>query len=487
VNEVRLLAVENTLKRRKNSRVQTLVALIEVANLGHHKDVEVFWTGENSEWHTLHAHFQGRCGDGHEYWQARVSVSERSGRELPGDIRFAIRLRCNGNEYWDNNQGYDHLSRADSGWSLQPGVDVLVLNHADALRTRHQSVEIKTATAAELAANKVIVHWTQDNWRHQHVSSCRRQKARKGAPTWTARLPVDDAFALDYYIECKTADGLRRDNNRGRNFRLSRPPLRIMILNLHCYQESHQDRKFWQIAKAINEQAVDIVCFQEVAEHWNQGHGDWPSNSANIINQRLKHPMHLYFDWSHLGFDRYREGVAILSRYPLEHTESRYVSDSHDMYSIHSRKVVMSRIRVPHIGAIHVFSAHLSWWEDGFEAQFRRLCDWAAHCSDGDIQATLLCGDFNIAAGSVGYRMVVEHSAYQDQYLAANHQGLFEQIFRVNDAHWGHLLADDYRIDYIFMNHDARLTVTSARVMFTHDDYGPVSDHCGYLMSFEPN
>ncbi|MCK5191923.1 MAG: hypothetical protein KAR12_17935, partial [Methylococcales bacterium] len=53
-------------------------------------------------------------------------------------------------------------------------------------------------------------------------------------------------------------------------------------------------------------------------------------------------------------------------------------------------------------------------------------------------------------------------------------------------AHWQDLLTDDYRIDYIFMNKASELQVTSAKVVFTEQDYGRVSDHCGYFMTFEP-
>jgi maltose 6'-phosphate phosphatase len=98
----------------------------------------------------------------------------------------------------------------------------------------------------------------------------------------------------------------------------------------------------------------------------------------------------------------------------------------------------------------------------------------------------LLCGDFNIAAGSTGYHLVVDAHQYDDQYLAANSQGVFEKIFRVNDPYWQNYLSDDYRIDYIFMNKTSELKVTSARVLFTEQDYGRVSDHCGYFMTFEP-
>ena len=162
-----------------------------------------------------------------------------------------------------------------------------------------------------------------------------------------------------------------------------------------------------------------------------------------------------------------------------------YVSDSHDVYDINSRKVVTARVYVPYIGFIQVFSAHLSWLEGGFQEQFQRLSTWAEHKKGNATKATLLCGDFNITAGSEGYQQVVDSEKYEDQYLAVNKQGVFNQIFKVHDTHWQDLLADDYRIDYIFMNKNSEIKTTSASVIFTDQDYGPVSDHCGYLMTFE--
>ena len=486
--QLQLLAAENSLNRSKRGTRQTLQFWLAIENAAYHKQVDVVWSGEDGIWHEAVAHYRYTRGDGTELWHARVTLSGRSGRMLPGSVRFAARLRSDGSGHWENNGGADFLLRSNCGTTLFGGrlLQNLMLDHA--LADDQHWLPIQIATASGFAAKQVSIRWTTDNWRHSHQTDCRRARQSKLAAgqVWNTRLKVADVFALEYCIVAD--DGKRQiwDNNHGRNYRFSRSPLSVMILNLHCYQEDDQQRKFRQIAKAIEEQAADVVCFQEAAEHWNNGHGDWASNSANIINQHLKRPMHIYYDWSHLGFDRFREGVAILSRYPLLQQEARYVSDSHDPYSIHSRKVVMAQIQVPYIGLLNVFSAHLSWWEDGFREQFQRLCSWAENLRHEGLQATLLCGDFNIAAGSIGYRQVVEHGRYQDQYLAVNHRGLFDKIFRVNDPHWQHLLADDYRIDYIFMNKDAGLRATTARVVFTEQDYGQVSDHCGFLMQFEP-
>jgi maltose 6'-phosphate phosphatase len=485
---IQLLTVENSLSRKKTDTRQHLVFLIRVANLGYDKQVDVVWCGEDGIWHTLAAGCLASRGDGQEYWQARTTLYSNVGHHSARTIRFALRLRHSGSEYWDNNQGCDYISRAGSGIELANTISLQNLEVTTTLEDGQQWLSIKIAANPSFAADSVVVHWTTDNWRHSRQSSCRQNKQvrRPGTQLWSTRLKIGDAFRLQYAICCDNKSQQLWDNNGGANYVASRRPLKVLILNLHCYQEDHQDRKFSQIAKAINNEAVDIVCFQEVAEHWNHGHGDWASNSANIINHRLKQSFHLYSDWSHLGFDKYREGVAILSRYPLTHRQARYVSDSHDIYSIHSRKVVMARLDVPYMGSLNVFSAHLSWWEDGFQQQFQHLCEWAASQSGDGVGATLLCGDFNITAGSTGYRQVVNANQYEDQYLAANAHGLFEKIFRVDDPHWRHYPSDDYRIDYIFMNKGSHLRVTSARVLFTARDYGQVSDHCGYLMTFEP-
>ncbi len=500
MHPVQLLYVENVINRKKRVPRQELVFCIRVQNLGYDKQVDVLWSGEDDVWHTLPAHFRSGLFDDIECWEAKVALHLTASQRLPGNIRFGLRYRVNGQEYWDNNHGHNYESQADCGIRL--GNDILVQNigYHSQLQEGQKTIPITVALDKAVHAEKVTIHWTVDNWRHTHKTACQckinywdgkvksnaRNPNQYGVQLWSCRLRIGSAFKLQYSICCESHGQVLWDNNAGRNYVASHKPLHVMILNLHCYQEADQDHKLWQIAKAIDEQKTDIICFQEVAENWNDGHGDWQSNAVNIINQRLRAPFHLYTDWSHLGFDKYREGVAILSRFPLSKQEARYVSDSHEIYNIHSRKVAAAQVKVPYMGIINVFSAHLSWWEDGFREQFLRLCEWAKSRSGKSVQSTLLCGDFNIAAGSEGYRLVVDGHEYEDQYLAANQQGLFEKVFRVNDPHWGDYLADDYRIDYIFLNRDSHLQVTSAKVMFTEQDYGRVSDHCGYLMTFEP-
>jgi maltose 6'-phosphate phosphatase len=103
-----------------------------------------------------------------------------------------------------------------------------------------------------------------------------------------------------------------------------------------------------------------------------------------------------------------------------------------------------------------------------------------------EVSATMLCGDFNIKAGAKGYQFVVASNEYNDQYLAANSPEIFHRVFSVREAGWEHDLDEDHRIDYVFLRKGSGLAVIAGRAVFTEQDYGRVSDHFGYLMTFEP-
>jgi maltose 6'-phosphate phosphatase len=500
MNKIKLLYVENVIIRKTAQVQQKLTFFMQVENISYAKQIDVVWMGEDEIWQTLSAKHHSMLEHNKEYWSASITFTLTEEQPLPGDIQFSLRYQVLDNVYWDNNDKLDYFSAADSGIRLTSHQPIQNIGFLNELPDNIQTLAISAAVHRSFHATKVTVHWTTDNWKtltktpcyfrrnywDKTLSSNARNPNQYGIQLWAANITHDNLHNLQYAISCENRQQkILWDNNSGHNYSFQREQLKVLILNLHCYQEDNQDYKFTRIANVIDELEVDIVCLQEVAEYWRDGQGDWESNSARIINERLTKPFYIHHDWSHLGFDKYREGVAILSRYPLSNYESQYVSDSHDKYNIHSRKVVKARVEIPRIGYINVFSAHLSWFEDGFREQFQRLRAWADRNKNDDIKATLLCGDFNITAGTTGYGLVVDSYEYEDQFLAVNKQGIFDKIFRVHDAHWKDLLADDYRIDYIFMSKNSQLKAVSAKVIFTDQDYGRVSDHFGYLMTFE--
>jgi len=496
MNKIQLIFAANELTKENGFIQQELSFFVRVDNLAFSKQVDIIWAGEDGVWQTLPAMYHSTSEHNQEYWNAVVTIIPTQGEALPGDIQFALRYQVLGQEYLDNNGRLNYHSQANSGIQTEDHHLRLNIGFKRCLDNGQGLVPVKFIVNQPIHADSVSVHWRTDDSSHTNITplylkenlslNCNGNPIQDGVQVWQGLLDIGHAFGLQYSICCKSGEQELWDNNDGQDYSSSRKPLNVMILNLHCYQEDNQDYKLSQIAKAINELNVDIVCFQEVAEPWNDAQGDWESNSVKIINDRLDRPYHLHTDWSHLGFDKYREGVAILSRYPVLKCDAKYVSNNKDPYNIHARKVVMAQIAVPYIGLINCFSAHISWWDDGFSEQFENLRWWANANHHGEVNATLLCGDFNIKAGSRGYKLVVDSNDYEDQFLAAKSPSVFEKIFHEHRPNWRRYLADDHRIDYIFMKKTSGLQITSARVVFTEQEYGRVSDHEGYLMTFEP-
>jgi maltose 6'-phosphate phosphatase len=62
--------------------------------------------------------FHSSAGENQEYWYVQAHFKRTIKRPLPGNIEFAVRYRVAGHEFWDNNQGFNYSSQADSGVQL---------------------------------------------------------------------------------------------------------------------------------------------------------------------------------------------------------------------------------------------------------------------------------------------------------------------------------------------------------------------------------
>ena len=145
----------------------------------------------------------------------------------------------------------------------------------------------------------------------------------------------------------------------------------------------------------------------------------------------------------------------------------------------------MAQVKVPYVGAVNVFSVHLSWPSGGFYEQFERLRQWAEARQGPEVAATLIAGDFNVAVGSEAYRHMVDARQFEDQFLKIQNSDAFQQVFRRRQDGALRQLANDGRIDYLWLNVGARLRAVRAEEIFTPERYGRVSDHTGYWVEFE--
>jgi maltose 6'-phosphate phosphatase len=494
VKIIQLLYAENVVSRTANGQNQRLGFYMSVENLAYEKCVEIHWGTPDGTWRVLPAHYARPSGSNREVWEAEMFFpAGADGNGFPGDISFAVHVAMAGVDYWDSNDLKNYVIKADSGVFVHEEFPLLAVKVRSLLSAADTFLPVTVAVHQALAPKKIFVHWSTDSWRTVHTTECYfwRQHWEKhhashaqnpnehGTSIWVTHLPVNQAFRLEYAIGCETAERIFWDNNAGTNYVARHERLKVLTLNLHCYQEENQQAKLSTIANAIDDHDVDIVCLQEVAEPWNGGNGASEANTARLINDRLKQPYHIIADWSHRGFDIYREGCAILTRHDVVVKDSGYISSNQDPNSIHARRVVMAQVSVPFIGFVNVYSAHLSWWKDGFREQFENLRAWANEKHSRNVTATLILGDFNAQTGSDGYMLATYANEFEDQHLKIQRASLSNSP---NSAE----LPNDGRIDFIFLKKDSALEVKTSKVLFTNLDYGRVSDHEGYYAEFEP-
>lgn len=275
--------------------------------------------------------------------------------------------------------------------------------------------------------------------------------------------------------------------------------LSLLTLNLHTYQQHprhcpfetmHQhEREVQIIADAIARQNIDVICFQEVGEYRHdpitEPYGESPSNMAFRICRTLRQWglwYHIHQDWSHIGFDRWREGSAILSRYPMLHNYSTYVSADHCKDNFMSRNITLSCIDVPGFGLLHVANVHLSWAQHGFYQEYDNLIKLIHSRQHFGNRGDVIAGDFNAPAGEQAYNHIVGNGEYADQFHECHPHRFHEPSYRGQIDGW--LNYPPNRIDYIFKRNGQPMQIKSMDSIFNDDFYAAVSDHFGYLARF---
>jgi maltose 6'-phosphate phosphatase len=274
----------------------------------------------------------------------------------------------------------------------------------------------------------------------------------------------------------------------------------VLTLNLHTYQQHahhcpfetmhRHEREVCIISEAIAKLKIDVICFQEVGEYMHdpmtKPYGESPSNMAFRICKKLRQwrlEYHIHQDWSHIGFYRWREGTAIISRYPMLHNYSAYVSHDHSNKNYMSRNITVSCIQVPYFGLLHIANVHLSWAHHGFFAEYQQLKQLIHSRKHFGVRADLMVGDFNAPAGEHAYNHIVGQAEYVDQFYELHPQRFYQPSYRGQIDGWKN--SPPKRIDYIFKRNGDPMKIQHMEVIFNEHFYPVVSDHFGYLARFQ--
>ncbi len=264
--------------------------------------------------------------------------------------------------------------------------------------------------------------------------------------------------------------------------------MRLLTLNTHSLLEKSYEEKCTIFADAAAKLRPDVIALQEV----NQSVCAKPVHTTLCGSIPLKEDNHAlkitrmlserqadhYFTWLGIkcGYGRFDEGLAFLSRAPIEYEEAVLISKSDNYTDWRTRKALIIKT-----GGMNFCTSHLGWWDDEkepFAAQFEKL---NSHLLK--YEQMYLLGDFNAPADKKGegYSLVLEKGWY-DTFALANEK---DDGFTVSGdiAGWEENAGGKLRIDYIFSKQ--KVCVKKSRVVFDGKNEQRVSDHFGVMIDIK--
>lgn len=262
--------------------------------------------------------------------------------------------------------------------------------------------------------------------------------------------------------------------------------MKLLTLNCHSWQEAHQLEKIKYLAETIKENDYDVIALQEVSQHMlgKQFKGDLKADNYVVVLQEVLKSIgvsdyEVVWDFAHIGFQVYEEGLCILTKHPIIESESFFVSKVQDTLDWQARKIV--KVTIDYKGKeMDFYSCHLGWWNDSYEpakSQFDQLNQKLI-----DTRCSFLMGDFNNHAGIKGQGYdYTKTLGWFDTYELAEQKDLGNTVKGKIDG-WNQN-SEDLRLDYIFTTQP--LKVKSSQVIFNDKNKQVVSDHYGVEVEIE--
>lgn len=278
--------------------------------------------------------------------------------------------------------------------------------------------------------------------------------------------------------------------------------MKALTLNIHSHSREHCEHDYHHMictfSSYIISQKIDVIAIQESCQTCTkkqvmkeelssfipcqEGITITEDNCAwLIIKEAEKKGVKFYWTWcpAKLGYNKYDEGLAILSRYPILLTETDYISKSHDFYNWKTRKIVGCKILIG--SKIQWFySLHMGWWKDeeeNFIFQMQRV----QKLVETKKENVFLMGDFNSPSHvrGEGYDYI-KSNHWKDTYEIAQEKDDGITVPGKIDG-WEQGVDRGMRIDYIWSRQP--VPVASSKVMFSGNTEPVISDHFGVCIT----
>lgn len=260
--------------------------------------------------------------------------------------------------------------------------------------------------------------------------------------------------------------------------------MKLLTLNCHSWIEKNQLEKIKYLAQVIKEKQYDVIALQEVSQSIEKSivSGDIKEdNFVYLLNKELHKLGEINYkyvwDFSHIGYDIYEEGLAILTKHEIEDIDTFYITKSSEKAFYKSRKIIRCSIRINN-KIINFFTCHLGWWNDE-EEPFQNQVDNLINKVDG---LSFIMGDFNNNAmvRNEGYDYLISKGLIDTYNIALEK----DNGITVNGeiAGWEGK-KENKRLDIIFTN--INVNVKESRVIFNHINKSIISDHYGVEVDIE--
>ena len=271
--------------------------------------------------------------------------------------------------------------------------------------------------------------------------------------------------------------------------------MKLLTLNTYSWVQTADPSLFAPLVADILENQYDAIALQEVnqlstgpvindPEDYHATQNEIPIKENNFAYFLVKALAEkgLAYQWSwvpcHVGYDIYDEGIALLSKAPIQSVDQVQLSTVNDFESIHTRRALVLETE-----AAAFVSVHLSWWKEEEENPFLR--EWTS--VEGVVKKLrgtkpiYVMGDFNNPADvrNEGYDLIT-NAGWQDPYAVA--------ATRIGSATVPPAIAGwegnevPLRIDYIFS--DQPQAVETYEVKFDGKKLPCVSDHYGVAVTY---
>lgn len=264
--------------------------------------------------------------------------------------------------------------------------------------------------------------------------------------------------------------------------------MKLLTLNTHSIIESDYENKLKIFTDTIALIRPDVIALQEVNQSADAtGKIDIDGYIRPIGNICIKSDNHIArvnnalrtkgisYNWSWLpiknGFDKFDEGIGILSLSPILETKAILLSKTDDYYNWRKRMA----LGVKTADNVWYYSVHFGWWDDVIEP-FERQWNTFKNSINTDDEIWVM-GDFNSVPDSSAYKEIINDNWFDTYELAEEKDNGTTVMGEISG--WQNDESAK-RIDYIFTNKRHRIKLSN--IIFNGTNKETVSDHFGVIV-----